>query len=155
MSAQEDIMSPSEESLLDPHQARSFGDALSLWFGRSARDLPWRGQRDGYRALVSEAMLQQTQVDRVKEPFERFMARFPDVVSLANGSEEEVLALWQGLGYYRRARLLHAAAQAIRDQHGGVVPQDAATLLFLLRPGFIFVHMPFFAQMVHNLTSTI
>ena len=131
MSAPEDIMSPSEESLLDPHLTRSFGDALRLWFGRSARDLPWRHVRDGYRALVSEAMLQQTQVDRVKEPFERFMARFPDVVSLANGSEEEVLALWQGLGYYRRARLLHAAAQTIRDQHGGVVPQDAATLLSL------------------------
>ena len=131
MSAQHDIMSPSGDSLLDPRQARSFGDALSLWFGGAARDLPWRRLRDGYRALVSEAMLQQTQVDRVKEPFERFMARFPDVVSLADGSEEEVLALWQGLGYYRRARLLHAAAQVIRDQHGGVVPQDAATLLSL------------------------
>ena len=131
MSAQEDIISPSEESLLDPRGARSFGDALSLWFKQAARDLPWRRQRDGYRALVSEAMLQQTQVDRVKEPFERFMARFPDVISLADGPEEDVMALWQGLGYYRRARLLHAAARVIRDQHQGVVPQDAATLLTL------------------------
>jgi A/G-specific adenine glycosylase len=131
MTAQKDIDSASGESLFNPQQARTFGDALSLWFAQAARDLPWRRQRDGYRALVSEAMLQQTQVDRVTGPFERFLGRFPDVLSLAEGSEEDVLALWQGLGYYRRARLLHAAAQAIRDDHQGVIPQDAATLLTL------------------------
>jgi A/G-specific adenine glycosylase len=131
MSAQEDINFPSNESLFDPLQARSFGDALTLWFRQAARDLPWRRQRDGYRALVSEAMLQQTQVDRVTGPFERFLVHFPDVLSLAEGSEEEVLALWKGLGYYRRARLLHAAAQVIRDEYQGEIPQDAATLLKL------------------------
>lgn len=131
MSARKDNPLPTDDSLFDPLRARSFGDALCAWFEHAARDLPWRRQRDGYRALVSEAMLQQTQVDRVKEPFERFLERFPDVLALAEGSEEEVLALWQGLGYYRRARLLHAAAQVIRDEHQGVVPQDASTLLTL------------------------
>jgi A/G-specific adenine glycosylase len=81
--------------------------------------------------LVSELMLQQTQVSRVVERFANFMARFPTVRSLADAPEQEVLAAWQGLGYYRRARFLHRAAQAIRDMHGAEVPDNVAALAAL------------------------
>lgn len=101
---------------------------LERWFAGSARDLPWRRQRDGYRALVSELMLQQTQVARVVEKFEPFLRRFPTPAALAEAPEDAVLALWQGLGYYRRARLLHAAAKAIVERHGGEVPSDPEAL---------------------------
>jgi A/G-specific adenine glycosylase len=101
---------------------------LSQWFGGSARDLPWRRRRSGYRALVSELMLQQTQVARVLEKFEPFVGRFPTAEALAAATEDEVLAAWQGLGYYRRARLLHAAAKAVVERHGGRVPRDVGAL---------------------------
>ena len=101
---------------------------LEDWFPGAARDLPWRSERSGYRALVSELMLQQTQVARVVDSFTRFMARFPTVQALADAPEAEVLGAWQGLGYYRRARLLHRAAQVIRDSHGGEVPSDPEAL---------------------------
>jgi A/G-specific adenine glycosylase len=106
----------------------SIARALERWFPEAARKLPWRQDRSGYRALVSELMLQQTQVSRVVEAFDRFVARFPGVSALAAAPEGEVLAAWQGLGYYRRARLLHAAARAIRDRHGGEVPRTEAEL---------------------------
>jgi A/G-specific adenine glycosylase len=101
---------------------------LEAWFAGAARDLPWRRRRSGYRALVSEFMLQQTQVSRVVEKFEPFLRAFPTPAALAAASEDEVLAAWQGLGYYRRARLLHAAAKAIVERHGGRVPSDPAAL---------------------------
>lgn len=105
---------------------------LVRWFRAAARDLPWRhaarpdlsaSARDPYRSLVSEAMLQQTQVSRVIEKFEPFLARFPSVFDLARASEDDVRAAWSGLGYYRRAALLHRAARAIVDRHDGVVPR--------------------------------
>ena len=102
--------------------------ALEAWFALQARDLPWRRVRSGYQALVSEVMLQQTQVARVVPAFERFMERFPTPAALAAAPEQEVLAAWQGLGYYRRARLLHAAAKAVMVQHNGQVPASAAAL---------------------------
>ena len=102
--------------------------ALEGWFPAAARTLPWRTDRSGYRALVSELMLQQTQVSRVLGAFDRFVERFPDARSLAEASEQEVLALWQGLGYYRRARLLQAAARAVCERHGGQVPGDPQAL---------------------------
>ncbi len=108
--------------------------ALCAWFRRHARDLPWRrviprtGRRDPYASLVSELMLQQTQVSRVVGKFGEFMRAFPTVEALAEASEHDVLALWSGLGYYRRARLLHACARAVVADHAGVVPGDAATL---------------------------
>lgn len=107
--------------------------ALESWFIRPgvARDLPWRRRRSGWSALVSEAMLQQTQVSRVVPAFERFMTSFPNPADLAAADEETVLAHWSGLGYYRRARLLHAAARVIVEQHGGEVPDDRAALLAL------------------------
>jgi A/G-specific adenine glycosylase len=106
-------------------------DPLADWFAESARDLPWRRRRSGYHALVSELMLQQTQVSRVLEKFDPFIRRFPTATALANASEGDVLAAWQGLGYYRRARLLHAAAKAVVERHGGEVPSDVASLLAL------------------------
>ena len=109
--------------------------ALSRWFRHAARDLPWRhaakgvgGHRDPYWSLVSEFMLQQTQVSRVLEKFEPFLKRFPTVGALAAAPEQDVLAAWSGLGYYRRARLLHACAKAIARDFGGEVPRDVESL---------------------------
>lgn len=101
---------------------------LLAWYARAKRDLPWRRSADPYRVWVSEIMLQQTQVERVKDFFARFVARFPDVASLAAAREPEVLRLWEGLGYYRRARQLHAAAQQIVADYGGTFPRTAAEL---------------------------
>jgi len=101
---------------------------LVAWYARAKRDLPWRGSRDAYRVWVSEIMLQQTQVDRVKDYFARFVGRFPTVESLAAAEEHEVLRLWEGLGYYRRARQLHAAARRVVAEHGGGFPRTAAGL---------------------------
>jgi len=101
---------------------------LVAWYARTARDLPWRRAPDPYRVWVSEIMLQQTQVERVKDYFARFLARFPDVQALARARERDVLRLWEGLGYYRRARQLHAAARAIVAEHGGAFPRTVAGL---------------------------
>ncbi|MFI4896656.1 MAG: A/G-specific adenine glycosylase [Phycisphaerales bacterium JB059] len=103
--------------------------AIEAWFRAERRDLPWRphdpeARRDPYACLVSELMLQQTQVARVIDRYAAFMARFPDVRSLARADEADVLALWSGLGYYRRARLLHAAARAIVERHDATFPDD-------------------------------
>ncbi len=107
-------------------------DRLLTWAARSGRhDLPWQLQRTPYRVWVSEIMLQQTQVATVIPYFERFVARFPDVGSLAAAPLDEVLHLWAGLGYYARARNLHRAARQIHDQHGGQFPRgfDAVAAL--------------------------
>ncbi len=101
---------------------------LLAWYGRARRDLPWRRSRDPYRVWVSEIMLQQTQVERVKDFYVRFLDRFPTVADLAAAAEHDVLRLWEGLGYYRRARQLHAAAKTIVAEHGGEFPRTAAGL---------------------------
>jgi A/G-specific adenine glycosylase len=108
--------------------ARGAAAPLLAWYRRHRRDLPWRANRDPYRVWVSEIMLQQTQVERVKEFFTRFMERFPDVAALARAPERDVLKHWEGLGYYRRARQLHAAAKRIVAEHGGEFPRTAAEL---------------------------
>ncbi len=95
---------------------------LVRWFDAVARDLPWRRRRDPYAVWLSEIMLQQTRVETVIPYFERFLQRFPDVSALAAAELDEVLSLWSGLGYYRRARGLHAAARAVVERHGGVFP---------------------------------
>src|SRR5438046_2039371 len=101
-----------------------FAQKLIAWQRRHGRhDLPWQGTRDAYRIWLSEVMLQQTQVAAVIPYYERFLRRFPSVAALASASEEEVLQLWSGLGYYARGRNLHAAAKAI-VQNG--FPQTAA-----------------------------
>jgi A/G-specific adenine glycosylase len=102
--------------------------ALLAWFRRARRDLPWRADRDPYRIWVSEVMLQQTQVATVIPYFERFLRSFPTVAALAEAEEQEVLTVWAGLGYYRRARDLHCAARLIRARHGGEIPQDPALM---------------------------
>jgi len=103
------------------------GDGLPLrverWFKVNARDLPWRRRRTAYGTVVSEFMLQQTQVVRVCDAWRRFLRQFPSVASLARAREQDVLAAWAGLGYYRRARHLHAAAKAIVVHHGGRIPR--------------------------------
>ncbi len=101
-----------------------FRRRLMTWFRRSARDLPWRSTRDPYAVWISEIMLQQTQVVTVVGYFERFLAAFPTVVDLAAADEQQVLRLWEGLGYYRRARQLHAAAKIIVAEHQGRFPRD-------------------------------
>ncbi|MFO8024964.1 A/G-specific adenine glycosylase [Thiohalophilus sp.] len=109
-----------------------FSDRLLGWFERCGRhDLPWQAQRSPYRVWVSEIMLQQTQVATVIPYFERFVARFPDIRSLADAKPDEVLHLWTGLGYYARARNLHRAAQQIRDQHDSRFPDDFDQVLAL------------------------
>jgi len=107
---------------------KRFITALVRWFDANERDLPWRHNRTGYTTLVAEAMLQQTQVSRVAERFEQFIQRFPTVHDLAEADEQDVLTLWQGLGYYRRARHVHAAAQMIVEQFNGNVPSTVADL---------------------------
>src|SRR5690606_31034689 len=121
----------SAEPTIDTLNHRAIAAAVETWFTSTARDLPWRRRRTGYTALVSEAMLQQTQVGRVIEKYESFMRRFPTLRALAEADEQSVLATWQGLGYYRRARHLHAAARAIVREHAGRVPCTAEELMHL------------------------
>jgi A/G-specific adenine glycosylase len=101
-----------------------FRRQLLAWYRRHARDLAWRRDRDPYRVWVSEIMLQQTQVVTVEPYFERFMAAFPTIRALAAAEEDAVLRLWEGLGYYRRARQFHRAAKIIAAEHGGQFPDD-------------------------------
>ena len=98
---------------LDPTALRDFGTRLRRWYRRNARDLPWRKTRDPYAILVSELMLQQTQVSRVLEYWTRFLDRFPTLHSLARAPEQHVLKQWAGLGYYARARNLHKLSRAV------------------------------------------
>jgi A/G-specific adenine glycosylase len=107
----------------------SWSQRLVDWHGKHGRhDLPWQGTRDAYRIWLSEIMLQQTQVATVIPYYERFVARFPDVAMLAAAPIDRVLEQWSGLGYYRRAHHLHAAAQVVVREHRGVFPVDSATL---------------------------
>jgi A/G-specific adenine glycosylase len=105
-----------------------FRQRLSGWFRENGRDLPWRRTRDPYAIIVSELMLQQTQVATVIPYYIEWLRRFPDVRSLAAASESDVLHAWQGLGYYSRARNLHAAAKAIVERHGGTFPHSPEEL---------------------------
>ncbi len=107
----------------------AFAPALLAWFDRHGRhDLPWQHPRTPYRVWLSEIMLQQTQVAVVVPYFARFVDALPDVPALARASQDDVLALWSGLGYYARARNLHAAAQRCMELHGGDLPRDLDAL---------------------------
>ena len=101
-------------------------DILLSWFAREGRDLPWRRTRDPYRIWLSEVILQQTRVAQGLEYYLRFTERFPDIAALAAAPEDEVLKLWQGLGYYSRARNLHAAARQVMSRFGGGFPATYA-----------------------------
>ena len=109
----------------------SLAPTLLDWYAQTARDLPWRRTRDPYRVLVSELMLQQTQVARVLEAYPAFLAQFPDVAELAAAPVSQVVSAWQGLGYNRRAVNLHRCAQAVVERHGGQIPDDLDGLLAL------------------------
>lgn len=111
-----------------PARLRTLRRRLLDWFAEHARDLPWRQNRDPYRVWLSEVMLQQTQVETVKPYFARFLEAFPTVADLAAAPEQEVLRLWEGLGYYRRARGLHAAAKVLVAEHEARFPRDVAAL---------------------------
>lgn len=110
---------------------KSLSPRLRKWFSQAQRDLPWRHTRDPWAIWVSEIMLQQTQVLTVQGYYERFMKRFPTLQSLADSDLQAVLNLWAGLGYYRRAKHLHAAAQAVVQHHHGRIPPTAANLMTL------------------------
>lgn len=109
-------------------QKQAIRRRLLDWYVKQARDLPWRRSRDPYRVWISEVMLQQTQVATVRNYFSRFVREFPNVRQLAAADEQRVLRLWEGLGYYRRARQLHAAAQRIVGEHGGQFPRTVNEL---------------------------
>jgi len=113
---------------IDPGLAREFARALGPWFAAHQRDLEWRRTRDPYSIWVSEIMLQQTRVDTVRSYYRDFLRRFPDVGTLAAADEESVLQAWSGLGYYRRARLLHRGARYVYGELGGEVPATAEAL---------------------------
>jgi A/G-specific adenine glycosylase len=106
----------------------AFRRRLNRWFADHARSLPWRGTRDPYRILVSEIMLQQTQVASVLGHYARWMERFPDFAALAAADESDVLHAWQGLGYYSRARNLHRTACTVATEYGGTFPRDLARI---------------------------
>ena len=105
-----------------------FQQELLAWFDTHARDLPWRRSADPYRIWISEVMLQQTRVTAVLDYYARFLGLFPSVVALAQAAEPDVLAAWSGLGYYRRAKLMHKAAQVLVQEHQGVLPRTAEEL---------------------------
>jgi A/G-specific adenine glycosylase len=116
---------------LNPRAMKTFQRRLLDWFGIHRRELPWRASRNPYRIWVAEIMLQQTRIAAVMPYYERFLTRFPTVEALAGATQDDVLKVWSGLGYYSRARNLHRAAQEIVARHGGEFPRtlDAALAL--------------------------
>jgi len=112
----------------DAAERQHFQLLLLQWFDHHKRDLPWREDRDPYRVWLSEIMLQQTRVSAVMDHYQRFLRRFPTIEALASARESSVLAAWSGLGYYRRARMLHATAKKIVREYGGEFPGTAEDL---------------------------
>lgn len=119
------------QGVLTARQARALVETLLPWFSVHARDLPWRQTRDPYAIWISEVMLQQTQVATVAPYWDRWLRQLPDIASLAAAAEDRVLKLWEGLGYYSRARNLHRAAREIVARHGGHFPKRIEDVLAL------------------------
>jgi A/G-specific adenine glycosylase len=117
-----------EVNLLTDTTTRQFRERLLQWFDENARDLPWRRTKDPYRIWLSEVMLQQTRVAAVLEHYAEFLRRFPTLKDLASASEADVLAAWSGLGYYRRVRMMHQAAQKVVDELDSTIPNTAEEL---------------------------
>ena len=118
--------------MISADAARAFSTALRRWFRRNSRALPWRETRDPYRVLVSELMLQQTQVSRVVDFYDRFLTRFPTLQKLADARPAHVMEAWEGLGYYARARNLHKLARHVtRDGADGTLPDHPDALVLL------------------------
>ena len=109
----------------------NFNSSLTIWYSVNKRDLPWRRSKNPYNIWLSEIILQQTQVKQGLPYYEAFISKFSSIQDLANASETEVLKLWQGLGYYSRARNLHFSAKYITEHLGGVFPQNYKELLQL------------------------
>jgi A/G-specific adenine glycosylase len=124
MAATERKSLENELSFFTASQRQVLRRRLLAWYSVHKRDLPWRQSRDPYRVWISEVMLQQTQVATVRDYFDRFIRTFPDLHSLAAADETDVLRLWEGLGYYRRARQLHAAAKKVVAEFGGKFPAE-------------------------------
>ena len=118
--------------ILTPHAVK----ALLLWYQQNKRDLPWRHTSDPYRIWISEIMLQQTRVEAVKPYYARFLETCPDVRALAALPEEKLMKLWEGLGYYSRARNLQKAARVVVEQFGGVMPRTYEELIKLQDGGY-------------------
>jgi A/G-specific adenine glycosylase len=116
---------------LDGETLRAFQVRLLRWFRRNGRDLPWRRTRDPYKILVSEVMLQQTQVGRVRDYYGRFLREYPTVRDLAAAHPARVREAWEGLGYYARAKNLHAAAREVARQYGGRFPRRLEEVMAL------------------------
>ena len=119
---------PSAPPAIHTEAAATFRRRLHRWYRRHSRDLPWRRTRDPYRILISELMLQQTQVSRVLDFYARFLDRFPDLSALASAKPHRVLEAWEGLGYYARARNLHKLAREVTEERAGVIPSDPVQL---------------------------
>lgn len=119
---------PATRGFESPEDVASFRAALLDWYDREGRDLPWRSTGDPYAILVSEIMAQQTRVETVVPYYHRWLERFPTVEALATAPEGDVLKVWEGLGYYSRARNLHRAAKMVREGHGGRLPGTVAEL---------------------------
>ena len=117
--------------MLHDQQSRAVRELLPKWFKTNARDLPWRRKYLPYQVWISEIMLQQTQMERGTAYFKRWMERFPDIRDVALAEEQEILSLWEGLGYYSRARNIRKAAGIIMDKHGGIFPPDHDAVLAL------------------------
>jgi A/G-specific adenine glycosylase len=143
----------STSSLFTSQWKQSFRRRLLAWFAKHKRDLPWRKSQDPYRIWVSEVMLQQTTVKMAEPHFVRFLKMFPTVKHLAAADESQVLRMWEGLGYYRRARSMHAAAKQIVVLHGGKLPRDLATLQTL--PGIGRYTAGAIASMAYDLRAPI
>ncbi|MBQ8815009.1 MAG: A/G-specific adenine glycosylase [Lachnospiraceae bacterium] len=120
-----------ETKMSDEERLRAAVPALLSWFSGHARILPWREQPTPYRVWLSEIMLQQTRVEAVKPYFERFIAALPDIAALAEAEEDQLLKLWEGLGYYSRVRNLNRSAKQVMEEHGGELPADHQKLLKL------------------------
>jgi A/G-specific adenine glycosylase len=128
ISASASAMDLAEAGVVGWQQKAEFRRTLLRWYGRHRRDLPWRSNRDAYPVWLSEVMLQQTRVNAVQDHYRRFLQRFPTVRVLAAAREASVLTAWSGLGYYRRARMLHQAAKMVCRFYDGEFPRTAAEL---------------------------
>lgn len=122
------VLKETIENQLDIEQ---FREDLLNWFKKELRDLPWRKDQDPYKVWVSEIMLQQTKVDTVIPYFNRFIEQFPSIEALSGAEEERVLKAWEGLGYYSRARNLHAAVKEVHEKYGGIVPNTPTEIATL------------------------
>lgn len=116
------------ETILKDFSVKDFQKDLIQWYLEEKRDLPWRKDKDPYKVWVSEVMLQQTRVDTVIPYFNRFMEKYPTLESLAAAEEQELLKIWEGLGYYSRIRNLHQAVREVQEKYDGVVPKTRKEL---------------------------